>query len=47
MIDKEKDKNVSNGCMSSLFSIGKIYKSDMVCNVVDMDACYLLLGRPW
>lgn len=29
----------------SLF--GKIYKSDVVCNVVDMDAWHLLLGRPY
>lgn len=29
------------------FSIGKIYKSDVVCHVVDMNACHLLLGRPW
>ena len=26
------------------FSIRKIYKSDVVCDVVDMDACHLLLG---
>ena len=29
------------------FSIGKIYKSDMVCDVVDMDEHHLLLGRSW
>lgn len=46
MVAKEKDKNVSNGGMSCLSSIGKIYESDMICNVVDMDACYILLGRP-
>ncbi|KAF7149685.1 hypothetical protein RHSIM_Rhsim02G0114600 [Rhododendron simsii] len=29
------------------FSIGKDYKDEVVCDVVDMDACHMLLGRPW
>lgn len=28
-------------------SIVKSYKDDVVCDVVDMDACHILLGRPW
>ncbi|XP_034896397.1 uncharacterized protein [Populus alba] len=28
-------------------SIGKIYKDDVVCDVIDMDASHVLLGRPW
>ncbi|XP_039120519.1 uncharacterized protein LOC120256922 [Dioscorea cayenensis subsp. rotundata] len=28
------------------FSIGK-YKDKVVCDVVDMDACQIMLGRPW
>ncbi|XP_028083283.1 uncharacterized protein LOC114284540 [Camellia sinensis] len=28
-------------------SIGKHYKSDVLCDVVDMDASHVLLGRPW
>ena len=28
-------------------SIGKSYKDDVVHNVVDMDACHILLERPW
>ncbi|KAL5546999.1 hypothetical protein UlMin_006686 [Ulmus minor] len=28
------------------FSIGK-YKDEVLCDVVDMDACHMLLGRPW
>ena len=28
------------------FSIGK-YKDEVYCDVVDMDACQLLFGRPW
>nr|GEV28673.1 hypothetical protein [Tanacetum cinerariifolium] len=29
------------------FSIGTIYKDSVWCDVVPMDACHLLLGRPW
>src|SRR5262249_10205409 len=28
------------------FSIGK-YHDDVYCDIVDMDACHLLFGRPW
>uniref|UniRef100_A0A5B7BER3 RNA-directed DNA polymerase n=1 Tax=Davidia involucrata TaxID=16924 RepID=A0A5B7BER3_DAVIN len=29
------------------FSIGKVYKDEVACDIVDMDACHVLLGRPW
>lgn len=29
------------------FSIGKIYHDEILCDVIPMDACHLLLGRPW
>ena len=29
------------------FSIGKKYVDEVVCDVIPMDACNLLLGRPW
>ncbi|XP_074315580.1 uncharacterized protein LOC141651781 [Silene latifolia] len=29
------------------FSIGIVYKDEILCDVVSMDACHLLLGRPW
>ena len=29
------------------FSIGKCYVDEVVCDVVEMDACHLILGRPW
>ena len=29
------------------FSIGLKYKDDVWCDVVGMNACHLLLGRPW
>lgn len=29
------------------FSIGNRYKDEVWFDVVDMDACHMLLGRPW
>ncbi|XP_028552635.1 uncharacterized protein LOC110101527 [Dendrobium catenatum] len=29
------------------FSIGKNYDSEVVCDVIDMDVCHIILGRPW
>ncbi|KAI0493184.1 hypothetical protein KFK09_027460 [Dendrobium nobile] len=29
------------------FSIGRHYASEVLCDVVDMDVCHLILGRPW
>ncbi|XP_023873831.1 uncharacterized protein LOC111986436 [Quercus suber] len=29
------------------FSMGKCYVDKVVCDVVEMDACHLILGRPW
>ena len=29
-----------------LFTIGKNYKDEIWCDVVPMDACHMLLGRP-
>ena len=29
------------------FSFGSKYKDSVWCDVVTMDACHLLLGRPW
>lgn len=37
---------VSKRCLVSL-SIGSIYKDKIWCDVVAIDACHLLLGRPW
>ncbi|XP_070032761.1 uncharacterized protein [Nicotiana tomentosiformis] len=37
---------VTKRCLVS-FSIGKIYKDQIWCDLVKMDACHLLLGRPW
>lgn len=27
--------------------IGKLYSANVICDVVDMHACHVLLGRPW
>ena len=29
------------------FSIGNSYKESLLCDVIPMDACHVLLGRPW
>ncbi|GAV65758.1 Asp_protease_2 domain-containing protein, partial [Cephalotus follicularis] len=29
------------------FAIGEHYKDEVLCDVIPMDACHLLLGRPW
>lgn len=29
------------------FSIGKHYKEEITCDFIDMDACHIILGRPW
>lgn len=29
------------------FTIGKNYNCKIFCDVVDMDVCHLILGRPW
>ncbi|GKB46853.1 putative reverse transcriptase domain-containing protein [Tanacetum coccineum] len=34
-------------CVYVPFSVGNTYKDNVWCDVVPMDACHLLLGRPW
>ncbi|GKA01706.1 putative nucleotidyltransferase, ribonuclease H [Tanacetum coccineum] len=34
-------------CVHVPFSMGNTYKDNVWCDVVPMDACHLLLGRPW
>ncbi|XP_038989925.1 uncharacterized protein LOC120113183 [Phoenix dactylifera] len=45
-IKKGAETRVENVCRVPL-SIGRYYKDEVVCDVVDMDACHVLLGRPW
>ena len=44
-IKKDPKVQVLEVCKVSL-SIGKHYKDEIVCDMVDMDACHILLGRP-
>ncbi|PKU77966.1 uncharacterized protein LOC114579829 [Dendrobium catenatum] len=37
---------VTDSCRVS-FSIGKHYSCEVLCDVLDMDVCHLILGRPW
>ena len=45
-IKKGGEATVSEVCTISL-SIGQHYKDQIICDVLDMDACHILLGRPW
>lgn len=46
MAKKENTVTVDKKCLVQ-FSIGNKYKDEVWCEVVPMDACHLLLGRPW
>ncbi|GKV53145.1 hypothetical protein SLEP1_g59685 [Rubroshorea leprosula] len=43
---KGNEVKVTKRCLVS-FSIGNRYQDDVWCDVIPMDACHLLLGRPW
>ncbi|XP_074315398.1 uncharacterized protein LOC141651593 [Silene latifolia] len=45
-LDKGAELKVDKQCLVS-FSIGKNYVDKVLCDVLPMDACHLLLGRPW
>ncbi|KAB5512641.1 hypothetical protein DKX38_029669 [Salix brachista] len=45
-LQKGGEVTVSQRALIS-FSIGKHYKDQVWCDIVRMDACHLLLGRPW
>lgn len=42
---KGNEVKVNKRCLVQ-FSIGKNYQDEVLCDVVPMDACHLLLGRP-
>ena len=29
------------------FSIGKTYQTFITCDIIEMDACHIILGWPW
>jgi hypothetical protein len=45
-LNKESEVKVDRRCLVS-FSVGKKYFDNVWCDVVSMDACHILLGRPW
>ncbi|XP_074277507.1 uncharacterized protein LOC141601138 [Silene latifolia] len=45
-LNKGSEVKVNKQCIVS-YSIRKVYKDEVLCDVVPMDACHLLLGRPW
>lgn len=45
-IKKGGDSQITEICSVPLF-IGGSYKDQIVCDVLDMDVCHILLGRPW
>ncbi|GKD23630.1 putative CCCH-type zinc finger family protein, partial [Tanacetum coccineum] len=46
LVKKGNEVNVDTRCLVS-FSIGCKYFDNVWCDVVSMDACHVLLGRPW
>ena len=45
-LQEGSDIKVKHRCLVS-FTIGKHYQNEVWCDVVPMDVCHLLLGRPW
>jgi len=45
-LNQSKGIQVNSCCLIS-FSIGKNYQDELWCDVIPMDACHILLGRPW
>lgn len=45
-LNQGKGLQVSSRCLIA-FSIGKNYFDEIWCDIIPMDACHILLGRPW
>lgn len=45
-LNKDSDIKVSRRALVPL-SVGPTYKDNIYCDIVPMDACHILLGRPW
>ena len=45
-LNQGKGLQVNSRCLIS-FSIGKSYHDELWCDIIPMDTCHLLLGRPW
>ena len=44
-LDQGKGLRVSHRCLVS-FSIGKSYQDELWCDIIPMDVCHIILGRP-
>jgi hypothetical protein len=45
-VNKGSQVRVTMSCKVPI-SIGKHYREEVLCDVLDMDVCHILLGRPW
>ena len=45
-LENSQKVNVYKQCLVQ-FTIGDIYCDKVLCDVIPMDACHLILGRPW
>ena len=45
-LNEGKGPQVSSQCFVSL-GIGKTYQDEVWCDIIPMNACHILLGRPW
>jgi len=45
-LNQSKGIQVNSWCLV-LISIGKSYQDELWCDFIPMDACHMLLGRPW
>lgn len=45
-VKKGMEIAVTDSCRMS-FLIGKHYSCEVLCDVLEMDVCHLILGRPW
>ena len=45
-LNQGKGLQVNSRCLIT-FSIGKNYADEIWCDIIPMDACHILLGRPW
>ncbi|KAI0529011.1 hypothetical protein KFK09_001556 [Dendrobium nobile] len=46
LVKKGVEISITDMCRVN-FSIGKSYVCEVLCDVIDMDICHLILGRPW
>jgi len=45
-IKKGNEVIIDKRCLTS-FSIGNTYQDEVWCDMIPMDACHILLARPW